>query len=1723
MSESTRVWVRTSALDKAVYGKIKSIAQRSIPGKAVDDSGDNDAVNWGWARGNLVKDDDKGGSANVRVFIQDEDSAHDRKTVDLPADSFTEGNIVVGNTYGDGEDSDDEDDYGRPGFTPGLQYPDDLITLTHLHEPAVVHCLRRRYQYDKIYTSTGPILLALNPFKHCSSIYSESMMKKYWDRGEKSMLHSASASSSEEKKSDEHMLEEAELPPHVYSIADNTFRLMISKLEDSNSMMRSAGRGAATAMQGFDQSILVSGESGAGKTVTTKFIMQYLANLSQRSSDSKKRNVGGGRNGKTIERRGSITKTVNIEQQVLKSNPILESFGNARTIRNDNSSRFGKFIEIQFTNTGSLVGASIETYLLEKVRLITQTEGERNYHIFYELLQGMEEDQLDNYFISDYTAEDFNMTNKSGTYDRRDGVDDCETYQDLLEAMDTMGFAPEEQKDILAITCAVLHSSNLTFNSLSADESEIDRENPHLEPVLSLMGFTAENLNRALCYFSIVAGKEKHTRSLPKQKAEKGTEALIKATYGALFTYLVQRINASITLKDEKSQRGSRGSSGKTKAATIGVLDIFGFESFKVNSFEQLCINYCNEALQQQFNLFVLKKEQEEYEREGIQWSFISFPENQDVLDLIDKKGSGILNILDDQCRAPGTTDKTFANDIYQKCTGHTRFEANFRQVGARQFGVHHYAGTVEYDTEGFVEKNRDELPKEATELLLSSTNEFVKKLANIISPPTAAPTGGGSRGRKAASAGTRVTVGGQFSRQLQELRKKIDLTSPHYVRCLKPNDLLVPDHFDPVNIVDQLRCAGVIEAVRVSRVGYPQRYPHSAFVARYRILGLQALKKAARGSRKVKPVDTLVKSIALQIQSTNSENLDTTEENGQKIKKKDNETDVDLVSVGIQVGKTKVFLRRHAYEVLERLRGVKMSNSAVKLQAAGRRYIAQMEFKEAIRAAILLQGCARSMIAKEKVMCARRHYNATLIQNMYRQKTAHNAYVKQLVITRWLQRMRRGAIGRARYERLNRERQSIVIQKYWRCHHNNSSYKAKKKSALIIQCAVRCSWARLVYKNLRSEARNLQAAVGERDELRKETQRLEREVAIARAQAKKEAERAEEAIGNALSMESGKITQLEQEVVQLQNKLNESQHEVAAEAKRANEVTEERVALSNDLELARSQVHNLTVELDSASSIHSAEMSQLKQEVAQLQSKLDESQQEAAEEAKRANDATEEGLALSADLELVRSQVDALTEKLNNAVSSSKILEDALQDKTREIEDLKQEQEKQNEIDAGQKMAPLDLEEMESLRNEMNSLKLELNASKSKSDQYFTEVQKLKEENALLSSEIEELRENSGYDENLLNELEQTKVDLEEAKLSAGDHLSFEVDLLKKENEELLRQLVDGESIANGNAQEELEIAKMEIEDLKSQIEFLAMSEEKVEVRTRHPENGTKTKTELRNDVGSLVGQDNEASIADILTLQDEVDRLNSELFEARQSQSDGDAANLASRYNELKRMAEAGIEKDKKIEKLKKELADMTDQVETSQLANKNNDDGWDSASSGSDSRYRFRDEEIEALKDVNEMLRRQVEMSKRELNDAQDKLRKEAERSAMELEAFAETLQGVDELRQAAESMSRELNMIKKEEKKDKQRYAELKRSGEISGTDQMEGALRKLDLGLEDSDPADLWGKLKSAVFGLEGPATASSSGSVNGSNGNRRRRRRRRRRNSGEHSVMSNFF
>ena len=623
-----------------------------------------------------------------------------------------------------------------------------------------------------------------------------------------------------------------------------------------------------------------------------------------------------------------------------------------------------------------------------------------------------------------------------------------------------MGFAPETIHSLMRLICAILFAGNMSFTpSRDGDSCKLDKTKAALA-CASLLGITFDGLAEALTSRTILAGDEIVHKPLTIEESGKACEALIKAVYGAAFDFIVEKVNESI--------HGDAKGQGQ-HAASIGVLDIFGFETFEVNSFEQICINYTNEALQQQFNRYVFKLEQQEYEKEGIMWKFIKFPDNQDVLDLIDMKHTGILALLDEQCILPKSTDQKFTRYLYARCDKHARFCATSAQRVDYLFSIEHYAGLVEYTTDSWLEKNKDQLPAASSELLRSSDFDLLLEINRFV------------RSEDRAGRGTVATksVSSQFSTQLRTLRARIETTIPHYVRCLKPNDELAPDYFEPKNIVEQLRCGGVLEAVRVSRAGYPTRYPHDVFMARYYILGdvrpdvspmsplfspggrsdgdketslkrlvakiakdlweidhkiMQAQILAdqkrrqsvasytVRETRPLKPATKLQTGAHAPPYSLVVESSVMTPEEKQRKKrwkeskkKKDKhnvarpECEDDFLALdfasrcavaGLQLGRTKVFLRREAFDRIEAMRSEKFFNAASTIQKHIRGKICRDYFLHLKAASIIIQSAMRMRIATKRV-ASYRVFNAALkIQCAWRNFVSR-MYVFEVVLAR--------------------------------------------------------------------------------------------------------------------------------------------------------------------------------------------------------------------------------------------------------------------------------------------------------------------------------------------------------------------------------------------------------------------------------------------------------------------------------------------------------------------------------------------------------------------------------------------------------------------------------------------------------------------------------------------------------------------------------------------------
>ena len=652
---------------------------------------------------------------------------------------------------------------------PPLRNPDiligsnDLTCLSYLHEPSVLYNLRIRFlQYQQIYTWCGIVLVAINPFTDLE-IYGEDTIQMY---------HTNLANL-------------AQMDPHIYAVAEDAF----TKLERNN----------------INQSVIVSGESGAGKTVSAKFAMRYFASIA--GSDS------------------------NIEARVLASNPIMEAIGNAKTVRNDNSSRFGKYIQILFDRRNRhIMGGNMRTYLLEKSRVTYQSSGERNFHIFYQLCTYAKQNKLDHLELSDQQFI-YLGSNEQSPYD---------DMSRFLEALDTLSFSDKQRNILFTVIAAILHGGNIMFGRGQDDESctLADKNSLHsLQTFCRLLDLNESSTLKWLTSRLLkTGGREIIATPLNAQMAQYGLEALLKFIYEKLFLWIVSIINQSL---------------GPTQSINeyqfIGVLDIYGFEHFENNSFEQFCINYANEVLQQQFNWHVFKLEQDEYVREGIDWQFVTFTDNQPVIDLIESKPIGILCLLDEECRMPQGNDRTWCSKLYKQIpTGDVFKKPKFNFQTS--FIIEHFADVVTYNVDGFLEKNRDTIWEEQIDLLKRSSvaeSLFLDYDDDKIVSAQSANKGAGGKIRVSMTQAdqqrqkkkAKATIGFQFRESLEALMNILNSTEPHYVRCIKPNDNKAAFEFNNIRAVQQLRACGVLETIRISSNGYPSRWSYQDFANRYRVL----------------------------------------------------------------------------------------------------------------------------------------------------------------------------------------------------------------------------------------------------------------------------------------------------------------------------------------------------------------------------------------------------------------------------------------------------------------------------------------------------------------------------------------------------------------------------------------------------------------------------------------------------------------------------------------------------------------------------------------------------------------------------------------------------------------------------------------------------------------------------------------------------------------------
>ncbi|CAG9464022.1 unnamed protein product [Pedinophyceae sp. YPF-701] len=960
---------------------------------------------------------------------------------------------------------------------PNQHGVDDMTTLSYLNEPNVLENLRIRYDKDQIYTYTGSILIAVNPFTPLPDLYGPAMMDNY------------------------RTAELGEYEPHVYAIANDAFSKMMST--------------------GQAQSILISGESGAGKTETSKFMMSYLAHMAVKASGAGPATpaLGASANG------DNDVRSTSVEDQVLSSNPLLEAFGNAKTVRNNNSSRFGKFMEIQFSANGRVSGAAIRTYLLERSRIVAINDPERSYHIFYQLCAGASKSERDRFELPP-TSQGFRLLARSTCHDLGPGTSDAEDYAATRHAMDVVGIDRVNQEQCMQVVAAVLHLGNVTFKG-SQDDSEVaGGAVGALHACAKLLGVDADALAEALT---------KRTRKLPEgeiksplslQEAEANRDALCKQIYCRLFDWLVARINHRI---GEDPRPFSK----------IGILDIYGFEQFERNDFEQFCINLANEKLQQHFNMHVFKQEQQEYEREQIDWTYINFKDNQDVLDLLEGRAGGIVPLLDDSSRM-NLKAKDFADRLHQEFGGkgapgpggqrpvkHERYEVPKRDQEA--FTIDHYAGQVTYSTTNFVEKNRDFLVEEHVKLMASATMELV---AELFAPADGAPADGAAAKGPRGSAYKFQSVGGRFVQQLGALMRDLQTQQPHYVRCIKPNEKQSPGEFLEPSVLQQLRCGGVLEAIRIALAGYPARMQYAAFVDKYWHIVPDRL-HAERMDRFRSDADPQYVAACKRVTGAVLQTMNFE------------------VMRHYQMGMHKVFLRPGESAILDRRLHRVREEAAVVLQKHARRCRAQRRYARARAAVVCIQAYARGHAARELVRRMRRTAAATRIQACVRGmlargtlRTARNAAVR-------IQAAWRGELARRTALETRRDRAATRIQAAWRAAKPRQEYLRVKWATLAAQTARRKAVARREYLKRRAEARSTQKLVKDKKDLEERLAEMSNtleQVQAQRAHARKVLKEEQQR----RKAETARVEALEAELADLRARLEALERDRAAAVARA-------------------------------------------------------------------------------------------------------------------------------------------------------------------------------------------------------------------------------------------------------------------------------------------------------------------------------------------------------------------------------------------------------------------------------------------------------------------------------------------------------------------------------------------------------------------------------------------
>ncbi|XP_037768620.1 unconventional myosin-X isoform X1 [Chelonia mydas] len=753
-----------------------------------------------------------------------------------------------------------------PMHQTSVEGVEDMSMLGDLHEAAILLNLHQRYQQDSIYTNIGSILASVNPYKPISGLYSAAAMDLYR----------------------RHHL--GELPPHIFATANECY-CCLWKRHDS-------------------QCVLISGESGAGKTESTKLLLKFLSAMSQNSLGSP-----------------ASEKSTRVEEAILESSPILEAFGNAKTVYNNNSSRFGKFIQLHFSHHGHIQGGRVTDYLLEKNRVVHQNLGERNYHIFYALLAGVSGEQKEALSLSE--PESYRYLNQSGCVSV-ENLNDLEMFNKVMTALKVMEFSTEEIQDIFKLLSGTLQLGNMEF--MTAGGAQVTTK-AVLNNASDLLGLDAFQLSEVLTQRSMILRGEEISSPLTVEQAVDSRDSLSMALYSQCFSWLIGKINMKIK--------------GKENFKSVGILDIFGFENFQINSFEQFNINYANEKLQEYFNKHIFSLEQLEYNREGISWEAIDWMDNAECLDLIEKK-LGLLALVNEESRFPKGTDSTLLEKLHnQHASNHYYVKP---RVTDHQFGIRHYAGEVLYDVRGFLEKNRDTFRDDILNMLKDSRLDFIYDLFERVSSRSSEET------LKMGTQRRRPTVSSQFRDSLHSLMATLSTSNPFFIRCIKPNTEKAPNLFNPDVVLNQLRYSGMLETVKIRRAGFPIRRLFPDFLSRYKML------------MKNLSVPENTKAVCARFLQT-----------------------CDSTRKEWQLGKNKVFLKEALEQNLEKDREEELRKAAIVIQAHILGYMARKKYRKALVSIVTIQKNYRAHFWKKALL--RLKASAVVLQKHWRGQLARSLY----------------------------------------------------------------------------------------------------------------------------------------------------------------------------------------------------------------------------------------------------------------------------------------------------------------------------------------------------------------------------------------------------------------------------------------------------------------------------------------------------------------------------------------------------------------------------------------------------------------------------------------------------------------------------------------------------------------------------------------------------------